>query len=79
MNPLQLSRPLLRHPDSICLKMRKFVLNGNRLDWATINRLIAAMPLLEELHLASVYYHRHIAAHCISLMSICYFLIYLHV
>ena len=49
-----LCRPLRRHPDSICLKMRKFVLNGNRLDWATINRLIAAMPLLEELHLGSL-------------------------
>ena len=48
-----LCRPLPRHPDSICLKMRKLVLNGNRLDWATVNRLIAAMPLLEELHLAS--------------------------
>ena len=62
MNPLQeflnlsgnlLCRPLLRHPDSICLKMRKLVLNGNRLDWATVNRLIAAMPLLEELHLGT--------------------------
>ena len=49
-----LCNPLPRHPDSICLKMRKFVLNGNRLDWATVNRLIAAMPLLEELHLVGV-------------------------
>jgi hypothetical protein len=29
------------------------VLNGNRLDWTSISRLIGTMPLLEELHLGT--------------------------
>ena len=35
------------------LRMRKFVLNGNRVDWNTVDTLIAKMPHLDELHMTS--------------------------
>lgn len=35
------------------LPLRKLVLNSNRIDWASLNALTRAMPVLEELHLSN--------------------------
>lgn len=35
------------------LPLRKLVLNGNKLDWKSVNALTSAMPHLEELHLSN--------------------------
>jgi len=40
---------MLRKP----LQMRKLVLNGNRVDWSTANKLAGAMPNLEQLYLCA--------------------------
>ena len=37
------------------LPLRKLVLNGNKLDWKSVNALTSAMPHLEELHLTNAF------------------------
>lgn len=48
-----LSEPMAGGHGLADLRMRKLVLNGNKIDWASVDGLVRAMPQLDELHLST--------------------------